>query len=257
MFKLTRKNSLYPAGFAILLFFVASFIPPVRASIFAVVRNPLCIFTALGREITGVIFYHRNLVLNERLRARADYFINQLNSMHELTRENTRLNELLALKKKAAYRVVAAHVIGRDPDNWSSAIIIDKGSGQGIRRNLAVVTYLGLVGKVVEVSTDSSRVMLISDPAVGVSAIVQRSRQEGLVSGTLGSSLLMRYLPENADIRVSDIVVTSGLAEYYPKGLLIGIVATVSDEFSGLSRYAIIKPAVNLSTIEEVLVVFP
>jgi rod shape-determining protein MreC len=90
---------------------------------------------------------------------------------------------------------------------------------------------------------------------MAVSAIVQRSRQEGLISGTLGSSLIMRYLPKDCDIKVSDAIITSGLTENYPKGLLIGRVTDIGEEFSGLSRYAIVRPAVNLATIEEVLVI--
>lgn len=99
--------------------------------------------------------------------------------------------------------------------------------------------------------------MLINDPDFGVSAVVQRSRQEGLVSGTLGNNLIMRYLPKDADIKVSDIIVTSGLTGKYIKGLLIGRVVEIGDEFSGLSRYCLIKPAVSLSNIEEVLIIIP
>jgi rod shape-determining protein MreC len=97
--------------------------------------------------------------------------------------------------------------------------------------------------------------MLINDPNFGVSAIVQRSRQEGLISGTLGGSLIMKYLPKDADIQISDVIITSGLTPIYPKGLLIGKVLTLGEELSGLTRYAIIKPAVNLSNIEEVLII--
>jgi len=120
-----------------------------------------------------------------------------------------------------------------------------------------VISYLGLLGRVVEVSQSSSKVMLINDPALSVSAINQRSRQEGLVCGTLGNTLVMRYLPKDADIQASDIIVTSGLTDIYPKGLIIGTVVEVGEEFSGLSRYANIKPATDLSAVEEVLVIIP
>jgi rod shape-determining protein MreC len=99
--------------------------------------------------------------------------------------------------------------------------------------------------------------MLISDPNLGVSALVQRSRQEGLVSGTLGTYLTMRYLPKDADIKIQDVIVSSGLNEVYPKGLLIGTVIDIGKEFSGLSRFATIKPAIDLSNIEEVLIIIP
>jgi len=77
------------------------------------------------------------------------------------------------------------------------------------------------------------------------------------VSGTLGRSLIMKYLPKDADIRVNDVVITSGLTDAYPQGLLIGSVINIREEFSGLSRYCYINPAVNLSSIEEVLIIIP
>jgi rod shape-determining protein MreC len=153
--------------------------------------------------------------------------------------------------------VVPARVIGRSADNWSSIVIIDKGSYNGIRRGFVAINYLGLVGRVIEVGDTASKIMLINDPSLGVSSVVQRSRQEGLVSGTLGRSLIMKYLPKDADIQPSDTIVTSGLTSAYPKGLLIGTVVSIGEEFSGLSRYAIIMPAVNLSSIEEVLIIIP
>jgi len=120
---------------------------------------------------------------------------------------------------------------------------------------MVAITYLGLAGRVVETTDTTSKIMLINDPNLSVSCIVQRSRQEGLVSGSLGSFLIMRYLPKEADIKVSDVILTSGLTNLYPKGLLVGTVAEVGEELSGLARYAIIKPAVELYNIEEVLII--
>jgi len=97
--------------------------------------------------------------------------------------------------------------------------------------------------------------MLVTDSNFGVSAIVQRSRQEGLVCGGLGNTLIMKYLPRDSDIEVSDIVITSGLTENYPKGILIGTVTEVGEEFSGLSDYAVVRPAMNSSSLEEVLII--
>ena len=97
--------------------------------------------------------------------------------------------------------------------------------------------------------------MLITDPNFGVSAVLQRSRQEGLVSGTLGNLLIMRYLSADTDIKVSDAVVTSGLSQIFPKGIIIGRVKEIGTAFSGLSRFAMIRPEVDSSTLEEVLVV--
>jgi len=211
----------------------------------------------MQREIRGMIFYHRNLIENEGLRREVDSLRQRLNAANEAYSENTRLKNNLYFKQKSALKFICARVIARSPDNWSSGIVIDKGSLQGIRKGVAAATYLGLIGRVVETTDSTSKIMLLNDPNLGVSSLIQRSRQEGLVCGTLGTNLIMRYLPEDADIKLQDTIISSGLNSLYPKGLLIGRVIDIGKEFSGLSRYAIIKPAVNLSDIEEVLVIIP
>lgn len=202
-----------------------------------------------------MVFYHRNFVEIQQLKNQVDYLNNKLNTQQELSLENLRLKGLLSFKQNSTNRLIPAKVITRSPDSWTSNIIIDKGRNSGVKRGMVVVTYLGLVGKIIEVQDTVSKVLLISDPNLSVSAVVQRSRQEGLVCGTLGSHLIMKYLPEEADINVQDTIITSGLNEVYPKGLIIGTVIDMGKEFSGLSRYAVIKPAVNLSNIEEVLII--
>ena len=257
MFKFKKKNLIRTAVFVFSLLLLSALIPTLRTPVFKILKFPLSLCTLIGREVKGIIFYHRNIVQNERLKKEIDFLRQKLNTINEIYLENSRLKNLLSFKQKTPYKVVPARVIGRSADNWSSIVIIDKGSGNGIKRGFVAITYLGLVGRVIETGDTTSRVMLINDPGLGVSAIVQRSRQEGLVTGTLGHSLIMKYLPKDADIRVSDVIITSGLTKGYPKGLLIGRVVNIGEEFSGLSRYCQIKPAVNLSSIEEVLIIIP
>lgn len=251
-----KKKTLVPALIFITLLLLSSiFIPALRPILINSLKIPLYLFNIVRKETGGIIFYHRNLVLSERLQKEIDFLRHKLNDATELSFENSRLNNLLDLKDKISYRVIAARVIARSAENWSSSIIIDKGRTSGIERGMAVMNYLGLVGRVIATSSSTSLVMLINDPNLSVSCIVQRSRQEGLVCGTLGSSLIMKYLPKDADIRVTDKIITSGLTEVYPKGLLVGIVVNVGEELSGLTRYAVIKPLVKLNNIEEVLII--
>lgn len=257
MFKLRKKDLFNLIGVAILLLFISSFIPSFKAPFIGIAQIPFKLLASIKREIGGIIFFHRNLTENERLKKELDLLKFSFNKLNETQLENNRLNELLAFKQNSPYKVIAARVIGHSADNWSSAIIIDKGQNSGIKQGLVVVNYLGLVGRVIETAKSSCKVMLINDPNFGVSGIIQRSRQEGLVTGTLGNSLIMKYLPLDADINASDTVVTSGLTETYPKGLLVGTVIDLGVEFSGLSHYAVLKPAVNLSSLEEVLVIIP
>ena len=254
-YKFKRKSLVFSLIFLFLLIFLSCFIPILRTPVINTLKLSLQLSNFLGREAGGIIFYHRNLVQSERLQKEIDFLRRKLNQTDEFSFENTRLNGLLALKERSSYKIIAARVIGRSADNWSSAIIIDKGSSSGIKHGMAVITYLGLVGRVVTTTGASSNIKLINDPDISVSCMVQRSRQEGLVSGALGSSLIMKYLPKEADIKAGDAIITSGLTEAYPKGLIVGTVVNVGEELSGLTRYAVIKPAVNLNSIEEVLII--
>lgn len=255
--KLKNRSFVSAAIFVFLVILLAGLIPALRQPSFDILKYPLGLLTLVKREIGGIIFYHRNMIQNERLGKETDLLKHKLNAAGEAYLENQRLKNLLSFKESAPYKVIAARVIGRSADNWSSAVIIDKGSRNGIRRGFVAITYLGLMGKVVDTTDSTARIMLINDPNCNVSAIVQRSRQDGLVVGTLGYSLIMKYLSENSDIQVSDTIITSGLTDAYPKGLLIGRVTNIGEELSGLSRYAIIKPAVDLAGVEETLIIIP
>jgi rod shape-determining protein MreC len=211
----------------------------------------------LKHEFSGIIFYHRNMILAERLESDVEMLRGRLFDLREVSQENDRLKSLFNFKQKSPLRLVAARVIARSPDSWSSSVIIDKGRYNGIHPGMAVINSWGLVGNIVESTDNASKVLLINDPNQGVSSIVQRSRQEGLINGTLGTHLIMRYLPDDAQIEVGDTIVTSELSQIYPKGLLIGKVVNIGREFSGLNRYALVKPVVDLANIEEVLVIIP
>jgi len=252
------KNQLKLILFSFLFFlFLIFFLSFLRKPAVSTIGAPLGWFNILKREIGGIIFYHRNLKENIALRKEVDFLNNKINSLNECRLENVRLKENLAFKNRSALKLIPAQVILRSPDNWSLGFVVDKGSHHGVRAGMSVVSYLGLVGRVIETTSSNSKIMLLSDPSLGVSGIVQRSRQEGLVFGTLGSSLIMKYLPEEADIKLQDIIISSGLDNVYPKSILIGKVVEIGKEFSGLSRYALIKPAVNFSNLEEVLIVVP
>lgn len=253
--KFKKKNLIYVAVFSCILLILASLVPTLRNPVLNTLKYPLKILTLTKGEILGLVFYHRNFMENERLKKEIDLLKRKLNEVDEIYLENARLKNLLSYKQKSPYKVVVAKVIGRSPDTWSSVIIVDKGERQGIKQGMIAINYLGLAGKVIETQDGTSQVMLLNDLNFCVSGIVQRSRQEGLVCATLGESLVMRYLSQDADIQISDIIVTSGLTPAFPKGLLIGTVVGLDKDSSGLESFAIIKPLVNLSNIEEILII--
>lgn len=257
MFKLPRKTLINFLLVFCSVFLIFNFLSCFKNPAQKIFKPHLSFIGLVKRELFGVVFYHRNMIQTERLQNEVDLLRLRLFDLRELSQENVRFKNLFNFKQKTSLRLVAARVIGRSIDSWSSSVVIDKGRYNGIKSGMVVISPKGLVGSIVESMDNTSKVLLINDPNQGIFSIVQRSRQEGLVSGTLGSNLIMRYLPEAAQIMVGDIIITSELSQVYPKGLLLGRVVNIGREFSGLNRYALVKPVVDLASIEEVLVIIP
>jgi rod shape-determining protein MreC len=257
VFKLPRKTLIHSVFIACAVFLFFLSFSSFKNSTQKTFKAHLSLIGLLKREFAGIIFYHRNMVELGKSNNEVETLRRKLFDLREFEQENARLKGLLSFKQKSPLRLVSARVIARSPDSWSSSVLIDKGRFNGIRRGMAVINAQGLVGRVAESVDNSSKIFLVNDPSQGISSIVQRSRQEGLVNGYLGSNLIMRYLPEDAKITVGDIIITSEFSQVYPKGLLVGKVINIAKEFSGLSLYAVVKPAADLSSIEEVLVIIP
>lgn len=178
--------------------------------------------------------------------------------LEELRQENARLREMLGYAPRAQWKLRAARVIGRDASNWWKTIVLDRGSADGVRENMALVTPAGLVGKTIEIGPRVSRALLISDPNCKVSALLQESRDHGVVEGVGASSdarprCVLLYLPREATVNAGAWVVASGLGGVFPKGVVIGQIESISS--GGLQQSAVIKPAVNLARLEEVFIV--
>ncbi len=250
-----QKRLIYSVSIVIFIVLTAFFIPRLRNQLIEGLYWPLRFFSYISREVQGIILYHKNLVENQQLENEIGLIKRQLHEAEELYFENERLRQLLDFKERAVYPLTAASVISQDPSNLSLIITIDKGKNQGISSDCAVITNNGLVGRVVQVGKKTSKVLLINDINSGVAAFVQRSRQKGLVSGTLGRGLILQYLPSDADIQVNDLVITSGLSDLYPKGISIGIVKEIYKEETSGEIKALIEPSVDLTKLEEVLVV--
>lgn len=257
MFKLSRKTLINFILIACAILLISNTLSCFKNSAESAFGRPLSFIGLLKRELSGIVFYHRNMIRAEKLNDQAGALRWQLFDLREVNQENMRLRGLLNFKQRSPLRLVPARVIARSPDAWSCIVIIDKGKNNRILPGMAVINLQGLVGRVVESADNSSKVLLINDPNQGIFGIVQRSRQEGLVNGTLGSNLIMRYLPDDAQIAKGDIIITSELSQVYPKGLLIGRVVNLGRDFSGLNRFAVIEPAAGLASLEEVFVIIP
>lgn len=174
--------------------------------------------------------------------------------------ENERLRELLALKESGSLgETVGCDIIAKDPGNWFNIFTLDKGQNDGISVNDVVVTAKGVVGRISEVTKTTSKVVSIIDVNSSVGALVTRTQDIGSLDGelALGEEGLARlnYITSGAKLVSGDTIETSGLGGIFPKGLLIGTVTEAKDSVSGLSGYAIVKPAVDFERIREVLVI--
>jgi len=191
---------------------------------------------------------------NEQLRSELGALQLQLQQERALAQEARTLQALLDLKKATPLATISAAVIagGASPD--FRTLTIDKGTRQGIQGDMAVVAPAGVVGRVVTPSLRAAKVQLLIDRNAAVAGLVERTRAQGLVVGTGENRLQMEYVPGTADIRVGDRVVTSGIDGIYPKGFLIGQIESVQRGAGDYTK-VVVRPAVELSALEAVLVV--
>lgn len=172
----------------------------------------------------------------------------------EALRANERLIKLLDMKNSLQTPSLAASVIGEDASPWFKTIIINRGEADGLRDGMPVVAADGIIGQLVKVVTGSSRVLIITDHASGVAAIIQRSRARGVVRGKGNGSCSLEFSMASEDVKVGDTVITSGIGGIFPKGLKIGEVSMVKKGEYGIFQTVEVRPSVNLARLEEVLV---
>jgi rod shape-determining protein MreC len=193
---------------------------------------------------------------NEDLRRRVADLEVQLQQEHALAARSARLQELMDLKTQATLPTLAAEVIAGNPDPSMRTVTIDRGSLDGVLADMAVIAPRGIVGRVIgPVGRHAARVQLIVDRNAAAGALSERTRAGGMVVGAEANPPLRMELVSNfADVKAGDNVVASGVDGIYPKGYLIGQVER-SDRGGGLYRTISVRPAVDFSSLEEVLVV--
>jgi rod shape-determining protein MreC len=168
----------------------------------------------------------------------------------------TRLRKLLELKEKLPYQTIAAEVIATSPSNYYFTITIDKGSNQGLKRNMVVLSTDGVIGRILQVAAQSSKVLLISDQRSAVGAVIDRTRARGIIDGIGKGSCKLTLEQTDTDVKLGDTLVTSGLGGVFPKDLVLGTISKINRHpRSGWITSIFITPAANVFRIEEVLVI--
>lgn len=209
-----------------------------------------------GKERLGVLCYpdkraRENDALKKEIRGlKSDKAI-----LSDMESENKRLKKLLGLKASHEFPSVAAQVIGEDASGWYRTLLINRGSEDGVHPYMPVTVAEGVVGRVDGCSSDMARVLLLTDPNHSVDCRVARTCDRGVLTGSLERGCVLRFINLRSGIQPGDEVITSGLDGIFPRGLPVGKVETIQKGYQGLYWKARVKPAVDFSEIEEVLVV--
>jgi rod shape-determining protein MreC len=194
-------------------------------------------------------------VENDELRRQLADLQIQLQQQRALADRSRQLERLLDMRDRTPLATAAAAVIGAGASPDFRTMTIDKGSGDGLRPDMAVLAPQGVVGRIITPSARAAKVQLLIDRSAAAGALIERSRAQGVVIGTGDAQTLrMDYVSERADVQAGDLVVTSGIDGIYPKGFSIGRIERVERGSSGFSAIEV-RPAVDFSSLEDVLVV--
>jgi rod shape-determining protein MreC len=191
---------------------------------------------------------------NERLKQQLSTLQIRLQRERSLAQQSESLQKLLELKTGSELSTTAANVIAGGASPEFRTITIDKGTGEGVRADMAVISPAGIVGRVIQPSRRAAKIQLLIDRNAAAGALVERTRAQGVVVGTGVDQLRMDYVSGSAEVKPGDTVVTSGIDGIYPKGFVIGQIQSVR---RGAGQYSsiVIQPAVDFSALEAVLIV--
>jgi rod shape-determining protein MreC len=192
---------------------------------------------------------------NERLRKRIVELEMDRNRFFEAEATNQQLRQLLDFRSQLPSASITASIIANSASAWFQSCSIDKGSADGVRKGMSVVTPLGVVGRVVDVAARSAKVLLLTDANSGIDVMVQRTRARGIVSGSLENGTVLKYVKRTEDIQVGDRLITSGLDGVFLKGLMVGTISKVRKQNLGLFQTIEVMPAISPARVEIVLVV--
>ena len=179
----------------------------------------------------------------------------QVAELSESKKTSERLESLLNLQSTYSLTSTAARIIGNSSDAWSRAVTIDKGTAAGFSCGMAVCNSGGVIGQIVEVSATTSTVQLITDEGSSVSAMIQSTRAQGMLQGQPDGSLRLSYVSTESDVKVGDIVITSGIGGVYPKGLPLGTVSSVEKSDNDVYYTIVVRAQSTAENNEEVLVI--
>jgi rod shape-determining protein MreC len=236
-----------------------SYLETVASSIVNPIQR---VVTDLKNKIQGNTAYFSNMdsiiAENEELKQKNSELETSLRELEIIKAENSILQDAMNLAEKyAMYDTIPAYVINKDVSNYSSTLVLNVGSDDGIEENMAVIADKGLVGHVISVTNKTCKVQVIIDSASTVGCTISTTNESIICKGTLDNDQVLRasYIPTGAELIQGDSVTTSGLGGIYPRGITIGTIKEIITTSNVTDRYAIVEPAVDFSKVDTVLVI--
>jgi len=213
-------------------------------------------FQAIQDYLTGPRDVAQLMQENAALEAELAHLRTQIIELQQQMGEYRILSALLDFARAyPEYQYVGASVIGRDPSPFLKYIHINRGSDDGLRRGMPVVTQQGLVGRVSQVTASAALVQLITDPSVTVDVRLEPSRAEAILSGSITADIGLDMILQDITVKPGDLVLTSGLGGAYPPDILIGQITGVRSRDYDLFQSASLQPVVDFANLEIVLVI--
>jgi len=214
--------------------------------------------TSMSKNVKKVVDNYLLIVAtrseNEFLRFKLEELKDEIFRLSSLAKENERLKSLLSFGEQISYVRVLGQVIGWDANSEYKMLKIDKGSNDGIRLKSAVITSQGLVGYTYKVFSNYTEILTILDSNNRVDVLIDRTRTHGIIEGISQMTCRMKYVSRNENLIEGDLIITAGLGMLYPKGLKVGTVEKIEKDSQGLTMEIEVKPAVDFTKLEEVVV---
>jgi rod shape-determining protein MreC len=227
----------------------------VMAGLTPVVKVASGALSAVSGAVASLIDLKNARRENLELRQQLEQVTAERDQARERAAEYERLRSTLGLPSLPQYHRIPANVISRDPSLWFRRLIIDRGTLDGVKLNMPVVTATGIVGRIVQVGPNFAQVQLITDRHAGVGAILQQSREPGEVRGLDNARCELKNIPASVSVQIGEAIVTTGWDGIYPKGLMVGTVERIESDPNTPWHKIIVNPSAQIDRVEAVYVI--
>lgn len=187
---------------------------------------------------------------NDQLRLELDVSREKVDKYRAAYSKYRFLEAALEFKKQNSLLLLTARVVGKDPSFWFQTLIVDRGKNDGVVIGMVARTYRGVVGQVVQVADNYSKVLLANAPSSAIDALVQSSRVRGILKGAGEQGYTLQYVQRKPEVKVGDVIVTAGIGGVFPSGIPLGTVSKVNARRRGMFVDVLVEPAVDFSRLE-------